>query len=247
MHRTRRRTAPPGADDLLCVRDERVPRLRRSVGVEPGLFDELPVPGLDDDVEQERKRPDLALVGRLRANRRDEIVDHRLRDVGIPRLDRPRLDQRAHLHEWRHPDVHVPGALLLLGLGDEAVDPEALDGSDLRVELDLLGVVLVDLARDVRVQPVDPLVEGRRQRPGLRARERRSRTEQRRDTPDRRTCAGAASEQLPRVSPGATSSSRKSSNSTRSSVVMSLPSLGPESAPMLTRQRDVIQACCNYR
>ena len=169
------------------------------LGVETRLRDELAVPRLDDDVEQERPRPDMPLVGDLVEDRRDDVLLHRGGHVLVPRFDHAGADQLSHLHERRHADVDVPRALLLLRLGDEAVDAEALYRRDLRVERVLLGVLLVDRSRDVRVDVVDPLVERRGQSACARATEGIRRSVQQGERRQGKACSGATAEQLPPI------------------------------------------------
>ena len=87
-----------------------------------------------DHVEQERPAIELAVDRAFLADRRDDVVDHFLRDVIVPGLDDVGLDERRHFDERRLPDIDVPGALLVLGLGDEALDAETLDRRDLIVD-----------------------------------------------------------------------------------------------------------------
>jgi hypothetical protein len=118
------------------------------------------MPAHADHVEQERPAVELAVDRALLTDRGDEVVDHLLGDIVVPRLDHVGLDHRRHFDEGRHPDVHVPGALLLLGLGDEALDAEAFDRRDLVVDA---GELTVDRG-DAGMKILDPLIEGRRER-----------------------------------------------------------------------------------
>src|SRR5688572_31523779 len=89
------------------------------------------MPRIPDHIEQERPAIELAVDGVLLTDRGDHIVEHVLRDVGIPRLDDVGFNHRRHLHERRLTYIDVPGAFPSLGLGYEALDAEALDRSDL--------------------------------------------------------------------------------------------------------------------
>ena len=93
-----------------------------------------------DHVEQERPAVELAVDRAFLADRGDDVVDDVLRDVVVPRLDDAGLDEGRHFDERRLADIDVPGALLVLGLGDEALDAEAFDRRDLVVEARELGV-----------------------------------------------------------------------------------------------------------
>ncbi len=126
----------------------------------PGLRRQARMPAHADHVEQERPAIELAVDRALLADRRDDVVEHVFRDVVVPRLDHVGLDHRRHLDERRLADIDVPGAFLVLGLGDEALDAEALDRRDLVVDAGELGVH----RRDAGMQVLDPLIEGRRQR-----------------------------------------------------------------------------------
>ena len=122
------------------------------------------MPAHADDIEQERPAIELAVDGVLLADRRQDVIEHVLGNIGVPGLDDVALDHRRHFDERRLADIDVPGALLVARLGDEPLDAEALDRGDLRVEA---GELRIDL-RDVGMQVDDPLVIGGRQRPVLR-------------------------------------------------------------------------------
>ena len=100
----------------------------------PALRGEARMPAGADHVEQERPAIELAVDRVLLADRRDDVVEHVLRDVVVPGLDDVGLDHRRHFDERRLADIDVPGALLVLRLGDEALDAEALDRRDLVVD-----------------------------------------------------------------------------------------------------------------
>ena len=162
-----------GIDHRLGVLQILVPGRGPRLG-QAGLAREARVPAHADHVQQERPAVELAVDRALLADRGDDVVDDLLGDVLVPRLDHVGLDHRGHLDERRHADIDVPGALAVLGLGDEALDAEALDRRDLVVDVGEPGVDL----RNARMQILDPLVEGR----GQRARgERRARAEPARD------------------------------------------------------------------
>ena len=150
--------APQGAafeiDDLLGACEELVPGRGRGVG-HARLAGDARMPGRADDVEEERPAIQFAVDGAFRADRRDDVVDHFLWDVVVPRLDDAGLDEGRHFDERRLADIDVPRALLVLGLGDEALDPEAFDRGDLVVD-----------SRELRVhrwnagmQVLNPLIE----------------------------------------------------------------------------------------
>src|SRR5262249_34823143 len=149
-----------GIDDLLGGGQEIVPSRGGGVG-HAGLARQARMPARADHVEQERPAIELAVDRALLADRRDNVVDHLLRDVLVPRLDDVALDHLRHLHERRLPDIDVPGALLALGLGHEALDAEALDRRDLIVDARELGVHLGDGGMEI----LDPLIERGGQRP----------------------------------------------------------------------------------
>ncbi len=153
----------PGIDDLLPGGQEIVPGLRRRIG-HARLVGDARMPAGPDHVEQERPAVELAVDRVLRTDRGDDVVEHILRDVVVPRLDDIGLDHRRHLHERRLADIDVPGALAVLRLGDEALDAEALDRRDLVVDAGELGVH----GRDAGMKILDPLIERRGQRPVLR-------------------------------------------------------------------------------
>ena len=146
-----------GIDDLLGAGQEVVPGRRRRVG-EARLGRHARMPSASDDVEQERPAIQFAVDRVLFADRGNDVVDHVLRNVVVPRLDDVGFDERRHFDERRLPDIDVPGAFLVLGLGDEALDAESLDRRDLIVESGELGVH----CRDAGMKVLDPLVERRR-------------------------------------------------------------------------------------
>ena len=143
-----------------------------AASAKPGLAGDARVPARADHVEQERPAIELAVDGAFLADRGNDVVDHVLRDVVVPRLDDVGLDERRHFDERRLPDIDVPGAFLVLGLGDEALDAEALDRRDLIVDPGELRVH----GRDAGMKVLDPLIEGRRQRAVRRKRRLRRRT-----------------------------------------------------------------------
>ena len=145
--------------DLLRACEELVPGRGRRVG-HASLARDARMPGRADDVEEERPAIELAVDRAFLANRRDDVVDHLLRNVIVPWLDDAGLDERRHFDERRLADIDVPRALLVLGLGDEALDAEALDRRDLIVDAGELGVH----RRNAGMQVLNPLIEGRRQR-----------------------------------------------------------------------------------
>ena len=118
------------------------------------------MPAGSGHIEQERPAVELAVDRALLANRWNDVVEHVLRDVGVPWLDDVGLDHRRHLDERRLADIDVPGTLAVLRLCHEAFDAKALNRRDLVVD-----------TRELLVHPryagmivLDPLVEGRRQR-----------------------------------------------------------------------------------
>ena len=165
------------------------------------LFDEPRVPALDDHVEEERPDVELALVGRLVPNRRNQRIEQPRRQIRIPRLDDAGVRQLDHLQEGRDADVHVPGALLVLGFGDEAVDAEILGRRNFGIDRKHLAEVRVDV-RNGRMELNDPVVigdfefavVGRERRAHRLLRQRR---QHRRAQPERR----GAAQQRPPVEP----------------------------------------------
>ena len=155
--RAERRRA--GIDHRLRVLQILVPGRGRRLG-QAGVGGDAGMPAHADDIQQERPAVQLAVDRALLADRRNDVVDHVLRDVVVPGLDHVGLDHRAHLDERRHADIDVPGALAVLGLGDEPLDAETFDRRDLVVDVREL---LIDL-RNTGVEVLDPLVEGRGQR-----------------------------------------------------------------------------------
>src|SRR5271165_5941517 len=110
-------------------------------------------------VQEERPAVELAVDAAFCANRGDNVVDHVFRDVVVPRFDNAGLDEGRHLHKRRLPDIDVPGALAVLGLGDKALNAETLDWGDLIVDSGEPGVHRWDGG----VKVLDPLVERRRE------------------------------------------------------------------------------------
>ena len=108
--RTERRGA--GIDDRLGAGEVIVPGRRRVVG-HAGLGGQARVPGVADHIEEERPAIHLAVDHVLFADRRDDVVEHVLRDVGVPRLDDVGFDHRRHFDERRLADIDVPGAFAL--------------------------------------------------------------------------------------------------------------------------------------
>src|ERR1700733_5504871 len=146
-------------NDLLGACEELVPGRGSSVG-NAGLAGDARMPRRAYDIEEERPAVELSVDGTFRANRRDDVVDPVLRDVVVPRLDDAGFDERGHLNKRRLPDIDVPCALAALRFGDKALDAEALDRRDLIVDP---GELLVDVD-DTRMQVLNPLVDGRRER-----------------------------------------------------------------------------------
>src|ERR1700685_2983771 len=98
---------------------------------------------------------ELAVDRVLGADRRNDVVNNIFRDVLFPRLDHVALDHRRHFDERRLADGDVPGTLLFLGLGDEALDAKTLHRRDLVVDPRELGVHF----RNGRMKVLDPLIE----------------------------------------------------------------------------------------
>src|SRR5215467_7757336 len=98
------------------------------------------MPSRADHVEEERPAIQLAVNRALRTNRRDDVIDHILRDVVVPGLDDACLDEGRHFDERRLSYIDVPRALLVLGLSHKALDPEAFDRGDLVVDAREPGV-----------------------------------------------------------------------------------------------------------
>ncbi len=165
-----------GVDDRLGARQEIVPGRRRVVR-QVGLAGYSGVPRRSDDVQQERPAIELAIDRALRANRWNDVVDHVLRDVIVPRLDHAGLDERRHFDERRLPDIDVPSALFVLGLGNEAFDAETLDRGNLIVDS---GKLLVHV-HDAGMKVLDPLIERGRERAVRRKRRLDSRLRNRSD------------------------------------------------------------------
>src|ERR1700722_7686462 len=145
--------------DLLRTCEELVPGCGRRIG-QASLARDARMPGRADDIEEERPAIEIAIDGTFLANRRDDVVDHLLRYVIVPRLDDARLDEGRHFDERRLADIDVPRAFFILGLGDKALDAEALDWGDLIVDAGELGVH----RRNAGMQVLNPLVEGWGQR-----------------------------------------------------------------------------------
>ena len=129
--------APHGAalESTIFLRagQEVVPGRGRRIG-QAGLAGHARMPSRSDHIEQERPAIELAVDRAFLADRGDDVVDHVLRDVVVPRLDDAGLDEGRHFDERRLADIDVPGALLVLGLGDETLDAEAFDRRDLVVD-----------------------------------------------------------------------------------------------------------------
>ena len=98
--------------------------------VDAGLLEDAGVGRLHADVEQQRPDVPAAVDGAFGQRGREEIGLVLIGDVGVPRLDGAGGDQLQHLEERRHAAVHVPGAGLVVGFGDEAVVAEVLGRSD---------------------------------------------------------------------------------------------------------------------
>ena len=161
------KVAPHGAapESTICLLAVR--KSSQVAGAEFGhacLRRQARMPSCSDHVEQERPAIHLAVNGVLGADRRDDIVEHILRDVGVPRLDDVGFDHRRHFHERRLADIDVPGTFAALCLRHEALDAEAFDRRNLVVDAGELGVH----RRDAGVKVLDPLIERRRQRAVLR-------------------------------------------------------------------------------
>ena len=152
-----------GIDDRLGVGQVIVPGRRGRIG-QAGLGRQARMPRVADHIEQERPAVHLAVDRVLFADRRDDVVEHVLRDVVVPRLDDVGFDHRRHFDERRLADIDVPGAFAALRLGHEALDAETFDRRDLVVDA---GEFLVH-RRDAGMKVLDPLIEGRRQRTVLR-------------------------------------------------------------------------------
>ncbi len=149
------------------------------------------MPGIADHIEEERPAIELAVNRVLLADRGDHVVDHVLRDVVVPWLDDIGRLHRRHFDEGRLADIDVPGAFLLLRLGDEALDAEAFDRRDLVVDA---GEFLVHL-RNAGMKVLDPLIEGRRQWTVLREGRTDAVLGNRADTRGAESCGHAAHEE----------------------------------------------------
>ncbi len=121
------------------------------------------MPGIADHVEKEGPAIKLAVDGAFFADRRDDVVENIFWNVVVPRLDDIGLDHRRHLDERRLANINVPGAFLVLGLGDETLDAESFHRRDLIVDA---REFCVD-GRNAGMKILDPLVEGGCQRPVL--------------------------------------------------------------------------------
>src|ERR1700733_11016402 len=148
-----------GIDDLLGAGKEIVPSRGRRVR-QTRLGCQAGMPSRADHVQKERPAVQLAVDRALLPDRWNYVVDHIFRNVVIPGFGNIGLDERRHFDEWRLADIDVPCALLVLGLGDEALDPEAFDRGDLVVDSRELGVYRCNAG----MQVLDPLIECGRKR-----------------------------------------------------------------------------------
>src|ERR1700735_319253 len=126
-------------NNLLGACEELVPGRGRSVG-KASLCGDARMPGRAANIEEKLPAVELAVDRAFFADRRNDIVDHVLRNVVVPRLDHASLDERRHFNERRLTDVDLPRALAALRFGDKALDAESLDRRDLIVDSRELGV-----------------------------------------------------------------------------------------------------------
>src|SRR5580693_2662047 len=123
-----KRRAPGGGlgiNDLLRACEELIPGRGGGVG-KASLAGDARMPRRANDIEEERPAIELAVDRAFFADRRNDIVDHVLWDVVVPRLNHASLDKRRHLDERRLTDVDVPAAVLVFSLCHETLNAKSL-------------------------------------------------------------------------------------------------------------------------
>src|ERR1700734_1096990 len=126
-------------NNLLGAGEELAQGRGRSVG-KASLCGDARMPGRADNIEEKRPAIELAVDRAFFADRRNDVVDHVLRDVIVPWLNDAGLDEGRHLNKWRLTDIDVPAAVLVLSLCDKTLDAKSLDRRDLVVQSREFGV-----------------------------------------------------------------------------------------------------------
>src|SRR5688572_1842429 len=113
------------------------------------------MPGVADDIEQERPAIELAVDSSFGADRWYDVINHVLGNVVVPGLDHVRLDHCGHFNERRLAYIDVPGRFLVFCFRNKALDTEAFDRGDLVV---YAWKPLVDLG-NAGMEILNPLIE----------------------------------------------------------------------------------------